>query len=95
MAVNGNAERLKLLLEFFSSRLTRAHGYDYTADVKTYAAECVDKPHDFLIVGYAGISATLILLDRVCRDGNYDLSLILHGKEHFYLAVRAESGKHA
>ena len=66
-------------------------GYDHAADKKTDAAERVDEPERVLVIGYAKVAAALVALDIICGNGNNDLRLVLHFKQHLHLAVRLKA----
>ena len=95
MAVDLHAEGLQPLLEKLRRRLAAVVGYDNAADVQADAAERVDKAQGVLIVCNAQIAAALVALDVVGGDGDDDLGVVLHLKEHLYLAVGLKAGQHA
>ena len=69
---------------------------DYNAaDEKTDAAECVDKSERILVVGDAEVAAALVAFNIVGGNGDNDLRLVLHFKQHLDLAVRLEARQYA
>ena len=95
VAVDLDAEALKPLLEQLRRRLTAVVGYDHAADEKADAAERVNEPESVFIIGYAEVAAALVALDIVGGNGDYDLRLVLHFKQHLHLAVRLEARQNA
>ena len=95
MLVRRHAELFEPLFECDGGGLGIILRKHDAADIKPRGAECVDKPKNVLIVGYAEIPADLVFFDIVAVDDNDDLRLVPQLRKHGDLYPRLEPGKHA
>ena len=70
-------------------------GNDYRTNIKSYAAERIDKAKRIKIVCNSEIAAYFVLFNVVCGDNDYYLGAVLKLEEHLYLCIGKEARKHA
>jgi len=70
--------------------------FDKTVPIDViYSSKTIDKTYNIQVIGYAEISAQLVLLN-ICRiDCNNNFNLFLKLEKHFKFAVRLKAGQHA
>ena len=94
MAVGAHAQAGQMLLKGHGRGLALELGEHHAAHIQPVAAEHVDQTQHILLIPDAQIAPGLGLFNVARIDGDDDLGLILHLKQHPHLAVRLKARQH-
>ena len=93
VAVNLDAQLLKLGAEQIRRRLTGVAGDYNTSHIKPFITEFLNQTKNVYIIGDSQIVADFIFFNVSGIDGNDDLCLVGKLKQHLQLAVRSKARK--
>ena len=95
MSVYLHTKAFKSLLVLYRSLLAVESRENNTADEESVASECIDKSKNIHIICNTEITTNLVLLDIICINDDYDLSIFLKLCKHSDLTVRSKSRKYS